>query len=169
MKKMLLFIALLASSHFYAQGAPVNQAMQQCKQVENALKRLACYDSLAKQMGSNEPLPTQSDVMQQAPVVNNRPALVTQPAASGSDFGLEKKQVQKQEQDSVRAAVASVKKNAHKKLTLTLTNGQVWRQTDSTYLRIKADDEVIIERAALGSFLLKKVDTNKRMRVKRVK
>ncbi|MFQ5548796.1 MAG: hypothetical protein ACE5FV_10920 [Woeseia sp.] len=51
---------------------------------------------------------------------------------------------------------------------ITLDNGQVWRQTDASRLRLAKDDQVTIERAAFGSFRLKKVGRSTMMRVKRI-
>jgi hypothetical protein len=68
-----------------------------------------------------------------------------------------------------KAKVIKIQKNHYGKLIITIENGQVWRQTDGTRFRLSADELVIIERGALGSFFIGKEKTNQRIRVKRVK
>ena len=51
---------------------------------------------------------------------------------------------------------------------ITLDNGQVWRQLSGGELLLKEGDEVVINRAALGSFQMK-VPTGRSGKVKRVR
>lgn len=52
-------------------------------------------------------------------------------------------------------------------MLITLDNGQVWKQVDSSSLRLRVGDAVEIERASLGSFMLKKQGSKRSMRVSR--
>ena len=55
------------------------------------------------------------------------------------------------------------------KLVLTLDNGQVWSQVDSSSLHLRTGDKVRIRRASLGSYLLGTSGSNKTIRVRRSK
>jgi len=65
-------------------------------------------------------------------------------------------------------AVAAVTKNSTNKLIITLDNGQVWRQLDTTTPRLKAGDTVVIRPKSLGSFMLSKGSGSRSIRVKRL-
>jgi hypothetical protein len=69
----------------------------------------------------------------------------------------------------LKAKVIKIRKAPYGELIITLDNGQVWRQTDSTRLKLRKDNVVIIKRGALGSFFIGKESANKRIRAKRVK
>ncbi|MFU8815042.1 MAG: hypothetical protein ACNA7W_06835 [Pseudomonadales bacterium] len=81
--------------------------------------------------------------------------------AAGRVLGLQNPQ-------NIRARVRVVQSTAEGKLVLELHNGQVWVQTDAARLAVNPEDEVIIRRARLGSFLLKKPGSNRSIRVRRV-
>ena len=55
------------------------------------------------------------------------------------------------------------------KKIITFSDGSVWQQSDSAYLKIEEGQQVSIERGLLGSFYLSVEGINKRMKVKRVK
>jgi hypothetical protein len=61
-----------------------------------------------------------------------------------------------QEPDHVSLAVTAVSEGAGGKLRLTMENGQVWRQVDTTRLRNVGQGPwtAEIRKAALGSFML---------------
>ena len=52
-------------------------------------------------------------------------------------------------------------------MLVTLDNGQVWKQVDASNLRLRVGDTVDIERASLGSFMLRKKGSKRSMRVSR--
>lgn len=72
----------------------------------------------------------------------------------------------KEEPDPVK--VTAVSKNSSGRLTITLENGQVWRQTDSKTLRVSVGDGVFVRSKSLGSFMLSKETSSRSIRVKRV-
>jgi hypothetical protein len=84
-------------------------------------------------------------------------------------FGDENKQRSEDLIQQIQATIVEVQKAPRGELILTLDNGQVWRQSDSTRLRLRKDQVVVIKRAALGSFFIGKENTNRLMRAKRVK
>jgi len=70
--------------------------------------------------------------------------------------------------ETLRASVTELQQAAPDKVVISLDNGQVWRQTTSSSLRLRTGDDIEIERGALGSYLLQKVGSKKTMRVQRV-
>ncbi len=70
--------------------------------------------------------------------------------------------------DELKSTIKSISQNNYRKLVITLANGHVWRQSDSYAIQLKAGDEVVIEKASLGSFLLGRVGNDRKIRVKRI-
>lgn len=71
----------------------------------------------------------------------------------------------------LKESIAKAHTNTYKKVVITLENGQVWQQTDSTriYISKKRPPEIAtIKSAALGSFKMK-LDNGRVFRAKRVK
>jgi hypothetical protein len=95
-----------------------------------------------------------------------------QPLAKASpveEFGFRKKTEVKKLPDSIVANVKAIRKNPFKKYIITLDNGHVWKQFDSTRLRISVGETVTIKSGILGAFFMSKEGVSKRLRVKRVK
>lgn len=86
-------------------------------------------------------------------------------------FGLEHKQKPEDERpDRLQLKWTTKKKDAYGKWVITLENGQVWRQTDSTRFSFKNSEQwVVVVRGFMGSYFLEEPEHNKRIRVKRVK
>ncbi|MEO1034136.1 MAG: hypothetical protein AAFX44_01125 [Pseudomonadota bacterium] len=70
--------------------------------------------------------------------------------------------------DRLEAVASRVTELASGRLLFELDNGQRWQQTESERIRIKASDRVEIRRGRLGAYFLKKVGTNRSVRVRRV-
>ncbi len=159
-----------------AQAETLADAMEKCSQVSNSLKRLVCFDKLVQRSRGMQDveLPTMVQRSQTrpttAPATAPQPSLQAAPQQSReSTFGFEQQidEERREEFNSIRALVAKVDENALKRMVITLDNGQVWRQMESGSVRLKAGDEVIVERGLLGSFHLKRADSKRRIRVKR--
>lgn len=71
-----------------------------------------------------------------------------------------------EELDQIEATVAEVRKSASGQAVITLDNGQVWLQTESTKARISVNDKVTIRRRSFGSYSLYNKKTA--IRVKRI-
>ena len=69
--------------------------------------------------------------------------------------------------DHLTATVTKLQQYAYNKVLITLDNDQVWKQIDTSSLRLRAGDAVEIERASLGSFMLRKQGSKRSMRVSR--
>lgn len=166
--------------------------LSKCAKNDDSLKRLECYDHLAQKTSkvAHENVQLQSTILesnpeQQATVAHPLPATPakslpmppSQPTAvvlANTDnqqytyFGLENKR-HADEVEQITASITKITKNPRGEKILTLDNGQVWRQIDSTSLRLRENQTITIKRGALGSFFIGKETVNKRMRAKRVK
>ncbi|MFT2089432.1 hypothetical protein [Paraglaciecola sp. 2405UD69-4] len=165
MKWLTPFAATLFLVSFTASSSDLINALQECKQVENSLARLQCFDK-ASQTLPPYPAPS-SDKL----ATHSEPEKPKQEVAkfSESDFGLEHKKNLGELAETILATIATIQKDAHKKLIFTFENGQVWKQTDSDRFRAKQGDKVLVKRGLLNSFYLSKANSNKRIRVTRVK
>lgn len=162
---------LLAFASLSAQAESLADEMNKCSKVDNSLKRLVCYDKLNQraqgyadsQLPSNLQAPARQ--YQPAEVANNDASLGRQHQASPeSNFGI---RAPIEDIDSLSASVAKVEKDRRGRMTITLDNGQEWKQTDDEYLGLKPGDSVVIEKGMLGSFLLRKSGSSKPIRVSR--
>lgn len=169
MTKTLLICALFSST-VMAQELNV-AALQACSMVENDVKRLICYDNVIKgEAPIDNTKPTSTPEIQGKALIATTPqATQTTVVSSDSEFGIEHKNIIKDDLEEITATVTQVKKAPHGELIITLSNNQVWRQIGNDSLRLKADNEVTISRGAFNSFLLKRKDKNKAIRVKRTK
>ncbi len=151
---------LVVSFSGMAQSDSINEAVNQCAQIENSLKRLVCYDKVAGKIDNYQ---------QQA--FSEVPAAAGEADYAPDDaFGMEitaKRKLAKI--DSLVSTVTKKDKNISRELVLTLENGQVWKQLGDEYFKVDIGDEVTIQRASLGSFLLTVEGKNQRLRVKRLK
>ncbi|GEA10206.1 hypothetical protein [Alteromonas sp. KUL49] len=159
----------------------IGEALSKCSATENSLQRLVCYDRVVKDMNQYEGLDTEAArtitaspvytpvapqrPLPQQPSVAQRPA----PPSEQDEFGLEHKRDTDEMAQGQSSVIAQVKKNAYRKYEFTLNNGQVWRQTDDSSIKLEEGIAVQIERGVLGSFFLSIDGLNKRMRVKRIK
>ncbi|MBE0459401.1 hypothetical protein NDQ71_12650 [Pseudoalteromonas sp. KG3] len=174
MKKQLLpILALLSIPTVHASEVNL-QALQACTFVENDFNRLLCYDNTMAGKSLSKPTTSQTltpPANSAAPAV----AAATGTVAAGEqivktkneDFGLEHKEVSKDNDDEISAVVTNVEEAPYGELIITLDNGQQWRQVGSDRLRLTNNDTVVIERGMFNSFLLKKAGQNRSIRVKR--
>ncbi|MEX2962387.1 hypothetical protein [Microbulbifer sp. TYP-18] len=142
MRRFSLAILLVATN---ASADPVGSQLQACAAIADDTERLHCYDTLSQTL--------QQQVEQQRE----------------QNFGREQQQVAEESPKSINAHIATVQKVAYGKLLITLDNGQVWRQTDSTRVSWKPGDAMRVDRALFGSFLMREVDAGRSVRVKRVR
>jgi len=139
-----------------------------CRSIAEDAARLACYDTLAE-----HPAPVPAAPAATMPALGAGEA--TPPPSPAELFG----RVASQSEDivlraagiepieEIRAWVTGVQLDPYGKLIVTLDNGQVWSQIDSPAPNLKSGDEVRIRRAAMGSYLLSKVDSKRSSRVRR--
>jgi len=151
-----VLLILLGSVTSVVFGSDWQNPISECRQIQQDDKRLACYDKISIKNIKNK-------AKQATAKVADKPAT----KVDINEFGLKAKK--ENEPDAFVATVVKLKKNPYGLFTITLDNGQIWKQIDSRKFRLKVDNKIQIEKGALGSFKLKKVDSNASTRVKRVK
>ena len=90
-------------------------------------------------------------------------------------FGMNKDEIQRTVEattgeaqlTSLDAVITRLQQSGYGTVMITLDNGQIWRQVDSSSLRLRVGDAVEIERASFGSFMLQKKGSKRTMRVSR--
>lgn len=165
--------AMMAAPAAVAADDP-GATLRACRAEQDDAKRLACYDREVDRQDS-----------QAAPAAAAAAAAVTAPAAPAAPaptpeerFGrtgaMTREEADRKEQESrelteLQATVTEIWTRADGLMVLTLDNGQIWKQVrpDSRF-RLKAGEQVKIQPAALGSFLLSG-PTKRSTRVSRVK
>jgi hypothetical protein len=73
-----------------------------------------------------------------------------------------------QDAEQIQTKIVSMSVDARGYATLTLSNDQIWRQTETARFTIKQDELVIIEKGMLGAYYLSNVNNNRQVRVKRI-
>ena len=171
MKKLTVLLVLLNLSCFSAAANELIDDLNQCKEVENALERLVCFDEVSKHLPSSKLLESKTETLKNQENSKSKPVKKVEliEDQTAQDFGIEHKQDISELPETLVAIVSSIKKDPYKKYIVSLDNGQIWKQTDSVYLRLKVGGKVLIKRGALNSFFMAKDGANKRIRVKRVK
>lgn len=186
--------ALLATDTVALSQQQVLSTLSQCREIPQEQARLQCFDRLAAAVSATAavgsvPTTTAITVSPQAssqavvaqnstesPVATPSAAVAATVATAPTDavtpdpvanFGQEQRIV-KTELAEMTSQVHSVKRDPFKKWIIVLANDQVWKQTDTVFLDLKAGDQVVIKRAALGSFMLGKAQVNSKIRVKRL-
>jgi hypothetical protein len=160
-KKLLSLLVLLSTPAFTATAAINEQALQACSFIENDFNRLLCYDKTVAGKPLGKPSATNNKL--KADAVAPTPAK-TKPAG---EFGLEHKTITKNNDSSIHSTISTVEEAPYGELIITLENGQQWRQIGSDRIKLVTGDKVIISRGVFNSFLLKKADQNRSIRVKR--
>lgn len=163
LRKMTLVTLFVVLSSPALANSSVADAVKQCAQTQNSLQRLVCFDRIAARLQdySDEVLP--EAVQRQTPTIVP-PKAVANAETKVADFG--RAEVV---EDTLIARVASLSYDRNDYFTVTLNNGQVWRQTEVSRIKISEGDKVTIEQGVFGSFILKSEASNRTARVKRVK
>ena len=163
---LLTTVSLLISNGAYAS---VETQLAQCATIQDKLERLICYDNLSSSLSSAPAKSASVPVTDSIAVAVSTTAVVSTTANLTQDeFGKAKK-ADKEEVNKIYLEVANISKDAYGALKISFSNGQVWKQTDNRTFRVKPEQKVFIEKAALGSFMLGTDDRNTTIRVKRLK
>ena len=178
-----IFIIAISLFAVSLSGQAAALSLESCAAIEDPDERLACYDTLAGRLpadtaktsvtapGVVDPPAPKTDVI--APTAAEAPTVPAVEPTPDSEaiFGLEHKQKPDDEWlDDLQLKWTTKKKDAYGKWIITLENGQVWHQSDSTRFSFNNSEQwVVISRGAIGSFFLKEPERNKRIRVNRVK
>lgn len=155
--KLTLVIVLVAT--FPAQSRDLTKALATCEKISSKTDKQLCFDAveLVNQTNKASPNTEQQARLTKQEIVKE---LKQQEFGLNSLSGVPSK---------TSGTIKKVKKNPYGKFTIYLEQGQVWKQKDSSKLKLKKGDQIIIEKAALGSFVLSTEKSSRKMRVKRVK
>lgn len=174
MKLKICLGAVLCVCSNFVYAETLAEALNKCSQVDNSLKRLVCYDKLNQQAKGYQDSELPARIVQggyhpNAPAQPQSNVARNSNAMSAEDkFGLPKVlREEPGEMESLSGKVSNVKKTQRGKLVVTLDNGQVWTQTDSDSILLRAGDQVSIEKGLMGAFFLKVTSGKSRIRVKR--
>ena len=172
-----------------ASFADLPSKLTACTNIENKELRLQCFDDYMVTLSNTEnkvaaetPLPLvlskapQNDTLIIAAVpptldTKQKQELIQQEEQKvKQNFGLEHKTSAVEEAtESLIFIIAKTKKSVHGKWTLTFTNQQPWVTLSSERMKFKAEQKVIISRGMFNSFMLKIADSNRSVKVKRLK
>lgn len=167
-----------------AGGAELPTELIDCRTLTSAIERLDCYDQA---INAHTTAPSQAVERRMtddpAPVVPaaaaataaSEPKLSSEAKLSQEDlFGKGETELRKSVQeatdtkeiDRIEAIIVEVRKSASGKAIITLDNGQVWKQSDSSRTHLSVNDKVTIRRRSFGSYSLYSTKTS--IRVKRI-
>ena len=159
-----------------AGGAELPTELFDCRVLTSSVARLDCYDQLvdAHTASPNQASehPAAEDPVPVAPTAAAATA-ASEPKLSQEDlFGKGEAELRKsvqeatdtEEIDRIEARVVEVRKLASGKAVITLDNGQVWIQADSSRARVSIDDKVTIRRRSFGSYTLYSKKTSNRVK-----
>lgn len=181
MKKIVLTALMIALGAVPASAQPLQQQLSRCLGIPGVLQRLNCYDSVAKgagipPMASAAPVPhtaapapayrAPSAPVYPAPV----PAYVPPAPSLGSERLPSAVAAARRPENAVTAGVIKVVYDGTGRFTITLDNGQVWRQLsgDQSMLHGTRFSTAHITRGALGSYDLTVDSRNASYRVTRL-
>lgn len=178
MKRIFLFAALVAAAAPAAQADDLWNALQPCRSLADG-ERLSCFDRvLAAHEGAAAAKPAEPMAAPSAPAAIPSPDDITKPApppAATDDPGNERPKPADTALPGpdtfILAKVTAFAVNALKHFTITLDNGQVWRQLDADkpLARVRLSDRVKIVHGAAETFTLTIEGANGSYQVKRIK
>jgi len=170
-------LALLPALVLAADGQV--EAARQCAQQKDSLQRLVCYDRIfqAEEVSPARAAPAATAAVA-APVVAAAPAAAAAPALAApaaapalGDETLKKNQVKKAEAapKGLEAQVTAVRESRPEIFRVTLDNGQIWQQMESSNLfHVRNGDRVRIERGSMGGYRMSLAKGSGWVRVTRV-
>jgi hypothetical protein len=148
------------------QHAPEVQAVIDCRAIDDAAKRLACYDQTVAKMSAAEANGDLVTINREQRRAARRQAFgLPLPSLAFLDRGEKPDEV-----DKIEVKIASASQGGvDAKWTIVLDDGAIWRQIDSNELHRAphAGSTAVIRRAMLGSFFMN-IDGQQAIRVHRV-
>lgn len=155
MKRVIVAAALLAALPASAQT--LQSQLSRCLAIPGVLQRLACYDGVAKGAGiapMAAPPAYSAPAPVPAPAYRAPVAAAAPPPSFGSERLPQAAAAAPRRADEIGATVTALTFDPTGRFTVTLDNGQVWRQIsgDQNFLRETRIGTVRISRGALGSY-----------------
>jgi hypothetical protein len=173
-KKLATLAAFAALATLPASAQPALQfELSRCLAIPGVLQRLACYDGVARGTGvrvAAQPRMAPALPAPAPPTYSPRPIPVPAPGFGGERLP-QSEASRRAAQDRIESPLAGFDLNIRGKFTVTLANGQVWKQLDgddAVARPRKSARSVIIERALFSSYALTFNDSSQRYKVARV-
>jgi hypothetical protein len=169
-KKLGVLVAFAALATLPASAQPALQLqLSHCLAIAGVLQRLACYDGVARGVS----VAAQPRTAPAAPAPSTySPRSIPAPAPGFGGERLPQSEASRRAAlDRIESQLAGFDINARGKFTVTLVNGQVWKQLDgddAVARPRKSARSVIIERALFSSYALTFNDSSQRYKVARV-
>lgn len=183
------FLAVFASTQAFAQTDEINQ----CRVIQDPTKRLACYDNMYGRIsldGSQVSKAVKQVAKQLDPIEQRAQALMSKSSTSSSPFDGSKARLDSNsskmvpsdesfgaeqienssssDSDQMFAVINAIDMNPRDLRTISLSNGQVWRELQSSRLNLDVGAEIIIKKGLVGGYLLSTESSNRISRVKRI-
>ncbi|MBU0913318.1 MAG: hypothetical protein KKF22_12350 [Gammaproteobacteria bacterium] len=167
--KIIIVVAgLLVSA---ANATELSDQLTQCRTLQNDLQRLTCYDNIgqktskpvAEAVVTNEIQNTEIAPTVSSPVTSS-PVTV---ATTNDSFGIEHK-IAERTVPSIDSTVVNIEQSKRGFWTVTLDNGQKWRQITSDGFVLRKGEAVVIRRGSFNSFLLTKKGSERQTKVARL-
>ncbi len=158
---LLLAVSVALSTPLQASATDI----EACRQLEDPAQRLACYDQL---MGTKAAAETVAAPAIDAPPpepVSAPPAQPEGPVLAAPSPSPDAAAQPKQ--DKRLLTLTGHQKDAYGRFIFTFSNGEVWKQTDSSRFRFSGD-QLQLREGWLGSYYLSDPERNAEIRVKQV-
>jgi hypothetical protein len=169
----LLMLACINTGH----AAEAEDELAACRAIEADAERVACYDAIAHgQVEEQEKENKGLAVVPAAAAIEVAASPAVTPS-SDEDFGKTttdddltrdpEEPESDDDDDQLTATVTSVRFYKRERVVFTLDNGQEWRQSSASTLRLDVGDEIVIRKGAFGSFNMAKQGSSRPMKVRR--
>lgn len=172
MKQLLLVILAAALSPSALIAAEIPEPLQKCAREESDAQRLACFDAwLAVETTNKASKATENETAKPAEPAREAPGL-TPPVATVDAFGMNEKidKNKPAEPDSITAVVTRIEQKTRGERVIHLDIGQAWEeQGSSRKVFLEVGNKVVIEKGMFESYKLSPADSNRFIRVTRVK
>ena len=167
--KKIIFSSFAALSFFPFLHA--DAIANECTQIPNDKKRLACYDSIFMEKPKEREVERTIEIDKPLPKILKKDA--PPQVKAREEFGLPKKLIEDSKKISLKARIVSVKQLSNKKVSVQLNNGQTWRTVEALnrgqLSKLKGSNDIEINEALISGFVLKVEGKKLSIRVRRIK
>ena len=156
----------------------IGGALKACRAEPDDARRLACYDRAVDRAHAATPASAPAPAPSAVPAAATAAAATVTASAAEDNFGrgrqIASEEAERRQQEAhalgeLEATVTAIETRFDGLMTITLDNGQVWRQNSpNSKFRLKQGDPIRIQPGSLNSFILSG-PTNLSTRVTRVK
>ena len=167
--KKIIFSSFAALSFFSFLHA--DAIVNDCTQISNDKKRLACYDSIFMEKPKEREVERIIEIDKPPPKILKKDS--PPQVKAREEFGLPKKLIEDSKKISLKARITSVKQLSNKKVNIQLDNGQTWRTVETLnrgeLSKLKGSNDIEINEALISGFVLKVEGKKLSIRVRRIK